>query len=96
MTISNFDLRALVFHPKVDADERIGTDDVRARIVRGAVPLEVPRHRGLTPLGPVQVGRERQVLALKPDIVHATLGVVGVDLEGAHARVLSLEEKERL
>ena len=58
-------LRALVLHPQVDADERVGADDVGARVVGGAVLLQVPRHRRLTPLGPVQGRRQRQVLALQ-------------------------------
>ena len=59
-------LRALIFHPQVDADKRVGADDVGARVVGGAVLLQVPRHRRLAPLGAVQGRRERQVLALQP------------------------------
>ena len=59
-------LRALVFHPEVDADKGVGADDVGTRIVGGAILLQVPRHRRLTPLGAVQRRRERQVLAFQP------------------------------
>ena len=52
-----FYLRALVLHPEIDADERIGTDDVGTRVVGRAVLLQVPRHGGLAPLGPVQLWR---------------------------------------
>lgn len=83
-------LRALVLHPQVDADEGVGADDVGARVVGRAVPLEVPGHGGLPPLGSVERGRQRQVLALQAHVVHAPLGVVRVHLERAHARVLGL------
>ena len=83
-------LRALVFHPEVHADEGTGADDVGAGVVRGAVALEVARHGGLAPLGPVQLGRQRQWLPLKSDVVHAALGEVGVHLEGPDSRVLGL------
>ena len=68
-------LRALVLHPQVDADERVGADDVGARVVGGAVLLQVPRHRRLTPLGPVQGRRERQGLPLQPGVERKDIGV---------------------
>ena len=51
-------LRALVLHPKVDADEGVRTDDVGAGVVGRAVLLEVPCHGGLAPLGAVQLRRQ--------------------------------------
>ena len=65
-------LRALVFHPQVDAHERVWADDVRARVVGRAVAFEVLGHCGLAPLGAVQGGGEGEVLALEADVVHAT------------------------
>ena len=35
-------LRALVFHPQVDAHKGIGADDIGARIIGRTVPLQVP------------------------------------------------------
>ena len=57
-------LRALVLHPQVHADERLRADDVGARIVAGAVPLEIARHSGLAPLSAVQGRWEGEVFAL--------------------------------
>ena len=69
-------LRALVVHPEIHADEGTGTDHVGTGVVRGTVPLEVPGHRGLAPLGSIQLGRQRQRFPLQPDVVHAALGEV--------------------
>ena len=65
-------------------------DNVGAGVVRGTVPPQVPRHGRLTPLGSVQSRRQWQMLPLKPDVVHATLGEVRVHFEGPDAGVLGL------
>jgi len=65
-------------------------DDVGAGVVRRAVPPQVPGHGRLTPLGPVQGRGQGQVLPLEPDVVHAALREVRVDLERPHAGVLGL------
>ena len=66
----------------------LGTDDVRARIVGGAISPQVSRHRCLTPLSSVESRRKWQMLSFQPDVVHATLRKVGVYLEGSNSRVL--------
>lgn len=83
-------LRALIFHPQIHADKRIRANYIGARVVGGAVSLQVPRHRRLAPLCPIERGWQRQMLALQANIVHAAFGVIRVDLERPHAGVLGL------
>ena len=64
--------RALVLVPKVDAFERIRTDDVRAGFVRRAVPLQIPRHGGLAPLRSVHGRGQGEVLSLETYVVQTT------------------------
>lgn len=66
MQLKGLYLRALVFVPQVDAVKGIGTDDIRARPVRGAVALQVAGHRRLAPLGAIHGGRQGQVLSIQP------------------------------
>lgn len=61
-------LRALVLVPQVDAVKGIRADDIGAGPVRGAVPLHIPGHRRLAPLGAVHGGRQGQVLPVQPAI----------------------------
>lgn len=58
-------LRALVLVPQVHTLERIGTDDVGARLVGRTVALQVPGHGGLAPLGAVHGRWQGQVFALE-------------------------------
>lgn len=46
-------LRAIVIVPKVDAFERLLANNVCARFVRWAVPIDIPGHGSLAPLSPV-------------------------------------------
>lgn len=64
-------LRAFILVPQIYTLKRVGTDDVSTGFVGRAVLLQVSRHRGLPPLGPVHGRRQRQVFPLQSDVVKA-------------------------